>query len=486
MKKINIPNVYSYFFDILRCMYEKKHLPTDEINIVGGRKSGKTTAVQLFFSLICMLGLNYVGLIAFRATIDDSKQLLDDFKNTYDAYSLNYKTNVSRSTINMNKCDIRISGLNSMSKGNVAKKSGLAKFGNVKYIVIFFEERFEFQEKDVLAIKEAVRSIDPTIKNVEYLMIQVCNPWAKSSPYISYLGKYQTWDINKLKTTGSQIGLYNIPVGDGKVKRTIIHYTNWRAIKEYLSESDIKGILDTWNQDPKRAPTTDFGLPGYETGAIYTDLMSNLGKAIYQEHEYLCGGMDYGWGRESNSGKTVCYFLGYSEGNGIDIYDEYVHSNSECAKSPDLVAQEVCLFYRNAMFRYIEAVGWNSPFNITVRVDNMAIGMIQILNSTAQRYNMSWLRFTKCKKYAVADRIEITRSTMYQHKLRLSDNVKLLKQEMEMAYYEPDAKDANKRVKANDHGINAFEYGIESFFFKLARDNGITNISIKDKRNKIW
>ena len=92
----------------------------------------------------------------------------------------------------------------------------------------------------------------------------------------------------------------------------------------------------------------------------------------------------------------------------------------------------------------------------------MAVGMIQILNNTAQKYKLNWLKFIPCRKYQVQDRIEVVCSTMYQHKLRLAPSVKLLKGEMELAHYEESA--TQKRAKVNDHSLNAFEYGIEEFF----------------------
>lgn len=486
MVQINFPKEYGYFWDILRAIKNGEKLPIDEAHIVGGRKSGKTTVVELFYALICELGIDKVGMCAWRNTILDSGELFDDFCATFDSYELNYTTKINAKKIYLNGREIRICGLNSMGKSK-AKKSGLAKFGNVNYIIVFFEERFEFSEQDILAIKEAVRSIDKdSSKEVQFLYINVCNPWALNSPYISYLSKIQPWDVKQLKETGSQIGIYDIPVGN-TTKKILIHYTNWRVCREYLGESEIKSLLDTWNTDPKRAATVDFGLPGYEQGAIYTHLLNNLGKAIYQEHEFLSGGVDYGWGRDSKSGKTVAVFMGYTPNEGVDVYGEYVHSNVEKVKSPDQVAKEVVLFYREQMLEYCSRNGWASPFNLTIRVENMEVAWIAMLNTCAKQLGIHWLRFVKCRKYQVQDRIEITCSLMYQHKLRLGDNVKLLKAEMELAHYE-EGKETQKRKKDNDHSLNAFEYAIEPFMFKIAKENGITKVAMRlsNVREKIW
>ena len=482
MVQIRIPDAYSYFYDLAKIIINNEKLPVDEINLVGGRKSAKTTTVELFLAILALSGVTNVGMISLRNQVQDSDELLNDFINTFDAYELDYSIKSHKKIISIGNTQIRVAGVNSQNKTNKAKKSGLSKFGNVDYIIIFFEERFEFEEKDVLAIKEAVRSINPDKTDIQYLIINACNPWAKSSPYISYCGKYQTWDINKLKTTGSQIGQYEIQLGEGQVKRALFHYTNWRVAKQFLSQGDINSILDIWNQDKRRASTSDYGLPGYEEGAIYTHLLNNIGNAIYQEHQFLTGGMDYGWGRDSSNGKTACHFMGYTPGNGIDVYGEYVTDNHTIVKSPNKVAEEICEFYLVQMREYCNRNGWASAFNIKVRVDNMAVGMIQILNNTAQKYKLNWLKFIPCRKYQVQDRIEVVCSTMYQHKLRLAPSVKLLKGEMELAHYEESA--TQKRAKVNDHSLNAFEYGIEEFFWQLVKDNGITKIA--HKKEKIW
>lgn len=466
-------------------MKQGGELPLDEINEVGGRKSAKTTSIQLFFAMLAYQGVENVGIICLRNMVQDKEQLVNDFEETFDAYDIPYSYVSKKSTMTVFNQKIRFLGVNDNRKGNVAKKSGLAKFGNVKYIIVFFEERFEFAEQDIRAMVEAIRSINPENKDVQMLYINACNPWAKSSPYISYCGRYQTWNINILKTTGSQVGIYDIPIGDGKVKRALFHYTNWRVAKDYLPESDIKTILDTWNFDKKRAATTDWGLPGYETGAIYTHLLNNLGIAIYQEHTYLTGGMDYGWGRDNNSGKTVCYFMGYTPANGIDIYGEYVQSNHIIAKAPDKVANEIVNFYYNQMKEYTTRIGWpGTSLNLTVKVDNMAIGMIQLLNDTAKKYGLKWLRFTTSAKFPVNDRIEITLSAMYRHQLRLGNGVKLLKDEMELAFYEETKSGTQKRAKVNDHGLNAFEYGMESFMYKIAKENQLTKLALK--KETVW
>ena len=176
MVQIRIPDAYSYFYDLAKIIINNEKLPVDEINLVGGRKSAKTTTVELFLAILALSGVTNVGMISLRNQVQDSDELLNDFINTFDAYELDYSIKSHKKIISIGNTQIRVAGVNSQNKTNKAKKSGLSKFGNVDYIIIFFEERFEFEEKDVLAIKEAVRSINPDKTDIQYLIINACNP----------------------------------------------------------------------------------------------------------------------------------------------------------------------------------------------------------------------------------------------------------------------------------------------------------------------
>lgn len=81
-------------------------------------------------------------------------------------------------------------------------------------------------------------------------------------------------------------------------------------------------------------------------------------------------------------------FGGATIENGIDIYDEYVQCNHTVTKSPNQVASEIVQFYINAMREYTSKNGFGAPFPISVRVDNAAVGFIQILNNEAARFRV--------------------------------------------------------------------------------------------------
>jgi len=480
---ISVPNEYTYIYDIYNAVRKGVEVNLDELNLVGGRKSGKSSAIILLFYILAKLPVQ-LGLVAFRSQYKQQAELFRDFVKTYKAYGLPFRAVPTQGSIYIGQNEIRIIGLNSLSKDKTAQTSGLGKFANAKYIFRFFEERFQFTEDNISDIVESVRGITKEINsNLQIVDINSCNPWAKSSPYISYCALHQNWDLKQLKLTGSQIGKYLIPVGKGKetlYKRVIFHYTNWRVAKDYLSRIEIMKILDTWSTNKKRAATVDYGLPGYEDGAIYTHLLDNLAPTIIREQTWLLAGVDYGWGRNARSGKTVALFCGATMEDGIDVYGEYNQDNHKVVKSPDVVAEEIVRFYFYEMKSYIRQIGEVYFLPLKVRVDNMSVGLIQILNSTSKKYGFRWLTFQKSVKFPVNDRIAITLGLMSKFMLRLNDKVDTLKGEFELAHYIDG--DLEKRAKVNDHALNAFEYAIEPVMYKFSQELNMPDKTMK-RRN---
>lgn len=455
------------------------------IELMGGRKSGKTTAVIIFWVILCFyLPVGTFGIYAFRNLKNQAMDLFTDICNTLEALGVQYKTIRSRMEITVNGNTMRIVGANNNRKGQGATLTGLPKFADVKYGIVWFEERFQFSEEDYSAIIQAVRSISNNGGQTKYLYISTSNPWAKSHPYVKRMISIQPFNTNIMKEVGSQIGIYEkkYELGEEIVSSfQIIHYTNWRIAKQYLGKNEIMSILEQWKINPVQAPVIDYGAPGYESGQIYTHLLNNIGKSVYQPHEYIVGGVDYGWGRESTSGKTIALFAGISIDNGIDIYDELEQDNhSGKVESPIEVGEKIVEFYWQNIVKYANAIGWGNPKDIsfTVRVDNANVSLIAILNDIARRRNLHFINFTRCKKLPINDRIEVTLAIMSRSKLRISQSVKELVQEMELAYYEKDAY-VQKRAKENDHALNAFEYMIEPAMNLFAREHQIYNMSMK-------
>lgn len=495
---IDVVDCYSWIWDfIIKPAMKGERLPVDRIDVVGSRCSGKT---MMFGPLLWILLCDYVDqstfeFMCFRDSKEKAKMLLNDIVSILSSYKVNYtfKSTSPNMCIKYQNNIMGVYGLNSQKKNNPHEKeaSGLPHTGNVKYCFVFFEERYEFQEYQISLIQQAIRSTNKNGVNTQYIYISVCNPWAKSHPYIEGLLNKQPFDIKKMERDGSQIGIYdNTVTYKGKdnqeivvQQKQIIQYTNWRVVQQYLSDYQIAAIKDTYRLSKVTGMTVDLGYPGYESGGIYTEFLNKLTQSMFVPHQFLLGGVDYGWGRVKESGKTVALFMGASMDAGIDIYGEYSHSNADVAIDPAIEAENIVRFFINQMNQYIQKTGDSinrRAREVVVRVDRAEPAFITILNSKAISYNVNWLCFVPCKKYEVAERIMVTTALLAQDKLRINENtfnypVKLLKKEFELAVYD-DNKTIQTRTKKNDHSINAFEYAIEPLMTAYEADLRIGNI----------
>ncbi len=480
---LKIVEGYQYLYDVIKIMLKRGVVPFNELNLVGGRKSAKSVSIQATIGMIINLPIRCAHF-AFRASEKAANELFNDIRETLKSFEIPFKSNKIDKTINGKFGEIRVIGLNSLSK-MTAQKAGLSRVGNVDYIIKYFEERFEFETKDYQALQETVRGMNP---KTQMITINVCNPWAKSSPYIKYCASFQPWNQAILEKTGSQFGIYTETDPEtGDTYTRVFHYTNWRIAKEVLSKSEIAELKNTRYIDRNRAVTTDLGLPGYEFGSIYAHLLSKISPPLLQaDGQFYVAGMDWGWSQRDNGGKTVCNFGTANLENGVDLLYEYVHDNAKKPRDTDSVCQEIVRWYKDVVADYGRRVGLFAYPRITVRVDNMNLSVIEILNKYSRiEGSNKWLRFTRCMKYPIQDRIELTTALMGGLWLRIdSKNCANLLEEFEMSYYEE--VETQKRVKKNDHSINAFEYGIEQVMYKLAGRLGMTTLAQKERIKYDW
>lgn len=451
-------------------MQQCKPVPIQQFWVTGGRFSGKSTAIQVLVALACFIQGISVGIVFFRASKDGAKDLLDDIIATLENFAIPYSVNRSASMIYINKVKIRVIGLNSMSKYG-AKKSGLPRFANVDYIIKIFEECFEFRVEEFNAINEAVRHIG---KEPSYLTFCICNPWALTNWFIKRCVDLQKHDEKVLKEVGYQLGVYEIHDKETNMKQKIlVEYSNWRVVREHISQEQIMNIRNYWKTDRNRALVADYGMPGFEFGAIYTSELHKIAEPFYSADPcyHLCG-MDYGWSQTEGHGKTACIFATGTPNNGVDIYGEFIWDNSKVPIDPNQLCQRVVNFYKEQVQTWMQNLNHIYPPKINVRVDNSEPGIIALLNNTARQYGYNtWLSFGPCKKYPTMDRISVVLALMGCGKFRMSKQCDNLMKEFSFAHY--DEKGEKKRVKENDHSLNALEYGIEPLLYKWPSELGM-------------
>ena len=124
---------YTYLFEIFKAINNNKSIPVNGIHLVGGRLSGKTVSVQAVLGIISALPTK-IAIYALRNSVKDSSELYTDIVEAFEFFDFKFSATGTKQIIRLGSNKIRVIGLNTMAKGNVAKKSGLAKT-NAKYII---------------------------------------------------------------------------------------------------------------------------------------------------------------------------------------------------------------------------------------------------------------------------------------------------------------------------------------------------------------
>lgn len=467
---------FSYLVDVLNIMSSKRKLPMNELNLVGGRFSGKSLAVFVLIALACLSPLK-LGITVLRASVLAAKDLMKDFQEAMNMFEIPYKAHKTDGVIKIGANEVRVIGLDSKSS-SAAQRAGLPRYNNVDYVITMFEECFEFTQKQHQALRESIRHSGK--EPFGYLVINVCNPWALGNWYIDYCVRNQPFDEKILKEKGSQIGFVQTKDEEtGFVYNAVFHYTNWRISQKYLPSHKIMEIKKYWEYDINRARVADYGLPGIETGAIYASSMYKIGDTFYHNgDQFILAGMDYGWSQQQRGGKTTCVFGSATLDTGINIYREFMWDNAISPIDPETLARHIVDFYEECMLEFVASTGAIIYPDVNVLVDNMNVAVTHILNRVAESRGLNWLSFSLCKKFPIQDRISIVLALMGSGMFRMKDGyTNQLWKELEYAHYEE--KGDYKRAKENDHMLNAMEYAIEPVMYQLALSMGIDTKTFK-------
>ena len=165
---------YTYLYDVVRAVQTNQKIPIDEFNLIGSRKSGKTVSLILLWVLLALIAPNKFGFVMLREMFENTQKIYDDVINMLNAYGVEYTSSKSEKQITVNGNVLYIHGVSSKVKTKGADLTGLPHFSNVRYIFVFFEERFEFSEDQVRSAKEAVRSVG--VVKPQIITLNACNP----------------------------------------------------------------------------------------------------------------------------------------------------------------------------------------------------------------------------------------------------------------------------------------------------------------------
>lgn len=453
---------------MLHAMQRHEAFPVDIIHMVGSRQSGKTMAVEEFVCNACdMVDPNGNEIMVSVYVLRHERKNIIDLWTQY-AQGLN---EISVQPIQLkteyrwdfpNGSMVRFMSMSNKNKNSVVGAGMASACG--EYIIVVYEEAFEYSDVERNLFRQAVRGNRPDAKMLE---INVCNPWYPKNSYLASCIKEVPFNRERMAHVGWQITKKIKQTPSGKDEVNLYCYTNWRAIREVLPQWSIDNILKSYEVDPMYAECADLGIPSYQAGSIYAPLMKWITPAKYTAHEFICGGGDIGVGHSEKSGITSFLFMGIDIKGYIDIYGEYDWDNKKQMKDSYQMSADIVCFYQEQRNKYFENTGI-MPKSVSVSVDNSEQAFISILNKTASDYGFdSWLAFHPCRKYKVNDRIAITQGLMRQGRIRIAPSVDNLQRELQLSVWDEKASRINKRIDDNDHSINAFEYGFEDFMYDM-------------------
>lgn len=434
---------YSWLNDFVKLAQDRQDWPVEEVDFAGSRYCGKTRAVATFSNDMCncydISGIAIpVCFLIYRKTKEGETEIFNDYVNIFESnllsstYKKYYGIN-NRKFVFANGSSIFFKSVGVRKKKSSAG-AGLASCKG-DYIVLVFEECFEFSETEMSDIEKAVRGFNPTAK---ILKMKICNPYYPTLPFLKTFYQTQPIDINAMETIGYQIGIYDsFNWITGLKRKKLLIQANWRAIQKFrieplfidgkptgynryiaidndigpkrvIPQSKLDDLVEDYGRiDYERARVNDLGIPGnIDNDNIFYAQWIKVKPAVWEPHECWRVGVDVGMGATGKSGKTALLWIGYTPWEHGDIYEELTIGLQEKKEMNGTQQYEYILDWLEKMKQktYEKTGVIVDTTNLLAKVDSSAIEFIKYINCRAglgneiiQGRNMEWIDFMPCE-----------------------------------------------------------------------------------------
>ena len=449
--------MFDFLYDGIFIPISKNDAPKlKEMNLCGGRFSGKTTAIIELITLLMLKCENvYITVLRFSASGKDAT--FKDIKQNLIRFIDRECFNLSSSSITYKTNYLKCYSLNepSLEKKN---KKGLFNPDNAKFILIWEEEADELPELATKEIELSIRSKNEQWKGI----IRSSNPNIAANWYVNKVIKGMKEDKKLLQSCGYQL----------KVDNDILYFRNNYRTNPYLKDYVINQIEDWKNISYEKWKVASLGLAGNYDGGIYTPNLHNMRKFNAKDDfkGIVSIGIDWGDSTMKNGGDTaieVVVINPYSF--KCDVIDELYLNNYELQQDSEYLINK-CVDYCSKFLQYSEF--------IEVWVDNAAFqGFFQLFQSRADElgyYGLQFKPITSALKNEVPInmRIDIVNYMINTSLLAVNSKCKYLWQSLNNCYYEPVNKWKEelelKRSHDYTHAINGFEYAILKYIPDIA------------------
>lgn len=439
---------FDYFNYIGGCISERKPFPFTKIHLAGGRKSGKSFSIYIFLSYVFITLGAKIRIYCFRKYSKDLQYtIIEEFLEALGRLNFtNYKPQITHKTWLARGNKISFHSLHKEYNDKISL-TGLSSSRTYDYVIVHFEEMFEYDSKDIEAVKQAIRGA----KNVMY--IESCNPWKIHNKYIWSLHEKFPFNLETLKEKGEQIKL---------IDKELYHYTNYKINYE-LPLSDIQQLQDFEKEYPIEANVVCYGFPADTAGSVYGYALRFVKRELAQKHyQFITAGLDYGYRVDA----MALVIVGVNENyNNVEVIKEYFYSNKDNVfRNHGEHAEYICRMLIDTLEEHpylkVDNNGLNEAEGITIYCDYSNEGFITILNNHINELNYAdFIEFTTCDKLRVRARVSLQLNLMESGKLRVSNQCPNFYRELELAEW--DEKKQGEEVKdINNHTQDAFHYGL--------------------------
>ncbi len=428
-----------YLDHLLGQMIRKETLDITEINAIGSRKAGKTMAIAELIVKAFIVPDIKIKAYVFRKDVNSVKdsvfeELVIQFQNHDFVPYINLTNTSFKNGVGRGADFIRCKGLAATNQKR-AKLTGMAGNSMFDYVIVWFEEAYEFEEKDVLDVMEAIRGAK------QILTIYSTNPWTITNWYIGRANEKVPFDESIMMATGNQLTI---------VGKKLYHYTNWR-INEFLEQTDKDQLLQLEKDNPVRARVASFGLPGIETGSIYAPYIHHISRLIPKSSFYQ-GGVDFGYRKDATALMVIGHNPDYKV---LNVVGEYYHSNAVGQfKTMDIMVNDIinklCMLANSSKHSLISR-------GIIIYCDTSNWPVIEWLNRVAYERHLLWMSFKPCKKISIEHRTGFKIQMISNNRVNVDIECVNFMRELELAQWDTTKAKLTPMDKDN-HTLDALDY----------------------------
>jgi len=434
---------FNYLDYLYQAVLKNNSFKYKEVNQITARYAGKTVAGTIaIIKAIITAKRNNKRIVSyqFRMRHKDIDKLWNENINWLNYYQIPYFTRKSEGLISVLGSRIYIKGCYVANSNQI---SMIGAQGNYQFshCIVVFEEAYEFDEKTILRVQEAIRG------SKYKTIIFRTNPWFATNWYIKNSFKIVALDEKLMLDETSKGNQFR------ELNQKVYHYARW-TINPNLEQPDLDYLQWIKEANPLQARTVYYGLPGSTEGLVFAESLHKIKRDFVNKRwTSFTAGVDVG-----HVSSATAAGLWALEPFSLWKLAEFYHSNKEMKFKESIeLAKDIIYFYSKLKEKF--------KFDfLSVYVDSADPGFISLLNTEAKRMNKNWLEALACKKIEIALRVNWYNSVINRGLVNIARSCTYTFSELAMISYDEKAEDDKiKLVKDNDHNWDADMYALTPF-----------------------